>query len=373
MEGQLYLISNIIIITVTISSLIAILSITYPPDNQSEKRNGHAIAKKFLVCAYSALFLFIGIRMLNGAPIVSREILAFSLLFIFSLEVELMAFTLLSLIDPDYPSLKKTLACGSPLIAFSLLYAVFLMIGGKDPEIHSMTDFNNSIGSPAIWIRLGMFAFFLFELVYYPILFYKRLNSKRHAEATQPENSDIRWAKWNVFPTMGIALTALVSLFVVNIDAICVFTLLFTIYFLGFSVLFLRHNMRYNILVGNTGSRRRKHKERMPIEAMINQLLDKEPLFFTRQGITVENVARKLGISRTTLSNHLNKQAGITYSEWINHLRINYAKKMILEENELSISAVSDKVGFSEPTNFIRQFKKCAEETPLQWKKKQKH
>lgn len=71
----------------------------------------------------------------------------------------------------------------------------------------------------------------------------------------------------------------------------------------------------------------------------------------------LSDVADKVYISQWYLSKLLNRHTGQNFSEILNHVRIERAKK-ILENPELRISDVAEQVGFLDVAHFSRVFKK---------------
>jgi YesN/AraC family two-component response regulator len=86
--------------------------------------------------------------------------------------------------------------------------------------------------------------------------------------------------------------------------------------------------------------------------------------------VTIEDIANKLKVGRTTLSNLINREEGVNFNTWINRLRIEYAKQLMIDNPDYTIAKISELVGYTEQANFSRQFKLIAGESPLLWRKK---
>ncbi len=83
---------------------------------------------------------------------------------------------------------------------------------------------------------------------------------------------------------------------------------------------------------------------------------------------SVEAVASRLHISERTLKRQL-AQEGTTYSEILEALREQQARQL-LENRELSIDRIADRLGYSDVANFTRAFKRWTGQTPGQFRKK---
>lgn len=75
------------------------------------------------------------------------------------------------------------------------------------------------------------------------------------------------------------------------------------------------------------------------------------------QKLTLSEVAEKTYVSQWHLSKLLNSHLGQSFSEILNHVRIEQAKKL-LEDPSLRIGDISEEVGFLDLAHFSRVFKK---------------
>ena len=85
-------------------------------------------------------------------------------------------------------------------------------------------------------------------------------------------------------------------------------------------------------------------------------------------GLDVQFIADTLGIGRTNLHNKLKKLMNMNTSEFINTVRINKAKELMLQDDELTFAEIAYKVGYKEATYFTRIFKKLSGKTPKEYK-----
>lgn len=83
--------------------------------------------------------------------------------------------------------------------------------------------------------------------------------------------------------------------------------------------------------------------------------------------ITLKSVADYCSISYTHLSKMLSNYLGMSYREYLNLLRVNKAVKL-LEDPNISIQEISEKVGCDNYLNFIRIFKNQQGTSPSQYR-----
>jgi len=76
-----------------------------------------------------------------------------------------------------------------------------------------------------------------------------------------------------------------------------------------------------------------------------------------RERITLAEVADKIYVSQWHLSKLLNRHTGNSFSELLNHIRIEKAKELLKDPSK-RIGDVSEDVGFLDVAHFSRVFKK---------------
>ena len=87
---------------------------------------------------------------------------------------------------------------------------------------------------------------------------------------------------------------------------------------------------------------------------------------FMEYNISIEIIAENLGISTATVRDAVLKATGKMYKDYLVCLRMEYAKTL-LQEGEMSISEVSNAVGYSSVSYFIRIFKNMQGTTPAKY------
>ena len=96
-----------------------------------------------------------------------------------------------------------------------------------------------------------------------------------------------------------------------------------------------------------------------------NLILSKQ--LFLKQGIRVTDVASMLNTNRTYISKHVNDTYGMSFSDYINTLRINYAEQYLLQHNDARQSDIATSCGFPNASAFNNIFKKMKGVTPKIW------
>ena len=75
-----------------------------------------------------------------------------------------------------------------------------------------------------------------------------------------------------------------------------------------------------------------------------------------------------MGISTTSLNYYLEQHTTVgNYRKWLPYLRIEEAKRIILEHPDYSFEAIANQCGYANSSNFSRAFKAQEGMTPGQW------
>ncbi len=84
--------------------------------------------------------------------------------------------------------------------------------------------------------------------------------------------------------------------------------------------------------------------------------------------ITLEDVAKVAAMERTYFSAFFSQKVGVTFSAWLQYLRVARALELIRSKNH-SITEVAFAVGFNELSTFQKAFKRWTSLTPRDFKK----
>ena len=84
---------------------------------------------------------------------------------------------------------------------------------------------------------------------------------------------------------------------------------------------------------------------------------------------TVGEAAQRLGTDTGTLYAYFQERVGMDFRTWRTRLRLEDAKQMLAENPLLSPAEAARLCGFSNRSNFSRQFLAYTGKTPLQWQR----
>lgn len=107
-----------------------------------------------------------------------------------------------------------------------------------------------------------------------------------------------------------------------------------------------------------------KQQEEMLKSNIQKWIDDKE---FTKGGLTIEDIARQTASNRTYVSHFVNTHYGMSFREWINYLRLQYAKDIMLKSPDKSVADIALESGYLSTSYFSRIFKETEGLAPGRW------
>lgn len=90
-------------------------------------------------------------------------------------------------------------------------------------------------------------------------------------------------------------------------------------------------------------------------------------LGYTKQGITLTSLASTLCTNRTYLGGYMKRTQNKPFREWINDMRIDYAKKLMSSNPFITIAEVAEMCGYSTSSHFTTTFTRYAGLPPSKW------
>lgn len=83
---------------------------------------------------------------------------------------------------------------------------------------------------------------------------------------------------------------------------------------------------------------------------------------------SIDEIVKSTYLSHGYFCREFKKYMGQTFSEFLRESKFSYAKTL-LQENELTISEISEKLNYTEDSNFVHAFKKRFNISPARWRK----
>ena len=104
-------------------------------------------------------------------------------------------------------------------------------------------------------------------------------------------------------------------------------------------------------------------KQENPLIERIEEVVTKRQLYL-RHNLKISDVAAELCTNRLYVSTAINEEMGISFSDYINRKRVNYAIHLMSVNPQLTIYEIADLSGFSSDKSFYRNFKNITGKSP---------
>jgi AraC-like DNA-binding protein len=283
-----------------------------------------------------------------------------------SAQAFLFTFAMISLINTKYMKRKRFLR----EIFFISLFIVFGLACylGTNKEIANIFAYFYT-------------AFYFSQLLRYTLMFtklYRNCLREMDNYFSGQEAERMRWISFSFFSAFAIGIMALILALYPSLPFGIIASLACLLFYVYFAIRFVNYAFIFNTIeeVLNEETEEETLEESMPestvnesvsaLESRIAQwIADKQ---FTKQGITIKDTAQQLNTNRNYLSAHINQNENKTFREWINALRIDYAKKLLAENPGMDLWKIAEETGYANQSQFAAVFRKITSKTPTKYK-----
>ena len=189
------------------------------------------------------------------------------------------------------------------------------------------------------------------------------------------EGPETKWM-YNTLILASIMYLGMIAIFCFNSLGIILYPLIPVIYtyivfkVIGFSTKKIDNIRKKNIYMESKPKEEKQEKANdisSKISPLVNEWVGEKK--FCREGLTIKDVASEMGTNQSYLSQYLNNCLKMSFSVWLNTLRIEESKILLASSDKLSIEEVGIKVGIPQNYNFSRWFKTVTDMTPFQFRR----
>ena len=107
----------------------------------------------------------------------------------------------------------------------------------------------------------------------------------------------------------------------------------------------------------------------VPIESLIKKFMLLVRKHLHDPGVTVHDLAKKLGVHRMTLNKHFKEAVGITPGKYLDGIRLQHAMRL-LRDTELSLKEIVENTGIGNQSYFCRLIREKVGVSPAEYRKK---
>jgi len=191
------------------------------------------------------------------------------------------------------------------------------------------------------------------------------------------ESPDIKWIRVLIFLSLIMSIATIIALYIphpyVHLVYYASIPIIYT--YMGIKVIDFAprkiDNIRKNNLFLMEKESTEKKEKVNDLSSKIGPLVDKwvESKKYCKEGLTIKDVAMEMGTNHNYLSQYLNNKLNVTFQVWLNTLRIEESKLLLLSDEKISIEEIGIRVGIPQNYNFSRWFRVVTEMTPFQYKR----
>ncbi|MBK1442658.1 AraC family transcriptional regulator [Parapedobacter sp. ISTM3] len=259
-----------------------------------------------------------------------------------------------------------------PFLLFLLFSLVYLM-----PNL-----FNGQNHLPVLppWMRFIVQYFFFGQMVYYWIVCFWLL--RRHQKnlkmvASFTEKIDLEWLKYLLISVLLFILIRILGISSVHVTYISPILYFLGIILLAYST--LTQKSIYAVEIDPSAKKEGVSPKKALNERLTAEQVEELKSIVTRKtvdeklyldpSLTLSGLSGKIGISTHELSYVLNNGLGKNFYQFINELRTEEAKSLLLSKDtkHLDMLGVAIRAGFNSKTTFYTTFKKATNLTPKEY------
>ena len=359
----------------TVLLLLAVVFFFVPLPKHEGLRN-YKISLRLFSFSYAALMVYCLIK-LNYKP----QLLSIPFLIAAPSQAILLTLSHINLINPQRITSSRVLRNLSPLILFIALSCVQGYAYGHVPmhDYHSLLLWDNGYSLSElsdVLLRELWFVAYLFAIVYYGVAYFREERRYRTLAGDFSSENDIvnfRVARASFICALCVGTITLFVTLSLNEHVCTILNYLIMAFYIAMALLYLQYPKIFlNISPFIFEHPPRKEEKPSLLDksewAEIRDVIVRDEMY-KQKGITVEDVARRFTKNRTYISNMVNSHENENFNTFINRLRITEAQRLIQSNPELTFAEVADKVGYSEQSNFTRQFRQITGISPSAFRK----
>lgn len=262
--------------------------------------------------------------------------------------VPMYAFILIELVKPGRLTVKSMLLQEAPFVLLPLLYII----------TEKTVFYYILIGLTAVF---GNF-FMIWSMVQIP-----RYHRKFKEHFSYTENIDLHWLRTILYSFYVILGLWIVNCMAIHLNVEMIYILLSMVIWMTICYYLYKHEQVLDEL--GTEPAPPADADESAIKRLgtkIEQLFCEKQIFLNPQ-LKVSDVARAAGTNRTYVSNYFNQTLGVSFYEYVNALRIDFACRLLRTTTD-SVKTIAEKSGFNSQQTFIRTFLRLKGVNPAKYR-----
>lgn len=344
------------IISCLIMGVVLLLIRTTPTLQDKHYR----VTKRFLGVASIIVAVGEAVILLKKGSGLEVEMFSAPVLIIAQLQAALFTFAVLTLFHSRKVNQRYILKCLIPTFVFAPLYALSVILF-SDVNTHSIEEHLSNLTNPSLVLRTIFGVVYLVQIAIYVRLFRRERKiyiAKIENYFSDTDSYKLNWATRLFYEATGLGLVVFVFSMFPHMVFDAVLTVAIACIYIIFAVEYI--NYQYRLYYALPAVKDEPEKVESVVaqqkDPSLEEAIAKHPLFL-KQGVVLADYASALDITERKFSSYINSTYGVNFNRWINLQRVEYAKKLAVENPELNIELIAEKSGFANKSHFSRTFK----------------
>ena len=182
------------------------------------------------------------------------------------------------------------------------------------------------------------------------------------------ENINLGWLRVTLWTFVVLLCLWMLDYMLFGVEIECIYMVLHLIIWVFICFLLYRHES----VIGELGGEAQPIADILPdqtLDARIKDLFYKKKAYLNPR-LKLSDVARDVGTNRTYVSNYFNQTLNVTFYDYVNKLRIEYACQLLKTTSD-SLNIIAEESGFRSRSTFHRAFFQLKGLTPAQFRQEQ--
>ncbi|MCQ2147449.1 MAG: AraC family transcriptional regulator [Bacteroidales bacterium] len=349
--------------------VMGVVLATIPVGRGDTRLKGYKISLTFMALSFVLLGCYCYFKLK-----LPRELLFIPFFISSHIQVSLLGLAHLNLINLNIVHRKQVALNFLPMVICASLYAI---VQSFVPfvRLSSWQILFDSISNPSVIVRILWLIVYIGQILYYAVVFFKE--EKKYSSELGNWLSDVPGWRYR------LALFSFIGAQLAGLDSVCIcltldpmwgglFNLLMLVLYAFMCILFVQYPSIFFQISGLIGKSDKEDMTSARVTPLdweeMKEIILSEKLYL-KEGLTVDQLATSLKVSKNVLSRSINNNEGVNFNTYIGRLRIAEAQEIMKRDSEISLLDLAMKVGFSEQSNFSRQFKSITGFTPGAFRK----
>ncbi len=369
-----------------LAALLMLINIPHSDYSAKLKNSKLAIVVSFLICSF---MMFYAMSQYGNEDIWDWNMyMMLAIYIVVHFSTSIISYSMIALLKTEKHKGERLFAPG---LFVSAVVAFMLMESYKSSNINYFW-----------FVCVVALTAFLIQSVTYIVYFdraYKHSLKELENYYDEDESHKIKWVKFcyvismltNLFVLVYLGLYILLDY---KMEVASLYTVWYLLYMLYLSSNFISFIGSHRLVLDafahktlsgediinriNENKKRRKKPAAAPVQSVVSEAefrkleasLDQwvREKRYTEYDKSREEIASELNTSKEILHHYFLTRKGVDFKTWRTMLRIEEAKRLLLENRDASTNIIAEVSGFSDRSNFHRQFVRIVGCSPKQWR-----